>query len=121
MDIRILHLVEGARQAIGTTVVIDVFRAMTVEAYLSRQGAGKIIPVGDVEKAFEWKKRDPGVLLCGERGGKMIEGFQFGNSPSQIEKADLMVDGTLLPETDSLLTLLNFESYDIYYCLVLHW
>lgn len=89
MDIRILHLVEGARQAIGTTVVIDVFRAMTVEAYLSRQGAGKIIPVGDVGKGFEWKKRDPEVLLCGERGGKMIEGFQFGNSPSQIEKADL--------------------------------
>ncbi len=33
MNIRVLELIEGARQAKGLTVVIDVFRAMTVEAY----------------------------------------------------------------------------------------
>ena len=34
MNIRILHGLEGAKQAIGVTVIIDVFRAFTVEMYL---------------------------------------------------------------------------------------
>lgn len=89
MDIRILHLTEGARAARGITVVIDVFRAMTVETYLMQRGAEKIIPVGDTAFAFKWKERYPDTILCGERGGKMIDGFDFGNSPSQIEHADL--------------------------------
>ena len=38
MDIQILHLIEGARAARGTAVVIDVFRAFTVEAYLAKNG-----------------------------------------------------------------------------------
>ena len=89
MDIRILHLTQGAREARGITVVIDVFRAMTVETYLMQRGAEKIIPVGDVAFAYEWKKKYPDTILCGERGGKIIDGFDFGNSPSQIENADL--------------------------------
>lgn len=89
MEIRILHLTEGARAARGITVVIDVFRAMTVEAYLMKRGAEKIIPVGDVAYAFDYQKQHPDCILCGERGGKIIDGFQFGNSPSQIENADL--------------------------------
>lgn len=34
MNIKILHLVEGAKQSTGLTVVIDVFRAFSMEAYL---------------------------------------------------------------------------------------
>ena len=89
MDIRILHLTEGARAARGITVVIDVFRAMTVETYLMQRGAEKIIPVGDVAWAFDYQRQHPDCILCGERGGKIIDGFHFGNSPSQIENADL--------------------------------
>jgi len=89
MNIHILHLAEGARQAKGITVVIDVFRAMTVETYLMQRGAEKIIPVGDVAWAFDYQRQHPDCILCGERGGKIIDGFHFGNSPSQIENADL--------------------------------
>lgn len=89
MEIRILHLAEGARQATGLTVIIDVFRAFTTEAMLLRNHAHKVIPVGDIEMAFAYKKAHPDALLCGERGGMMIEGFDFGNSPSQIEPNDL--------------------------------
>lgn len=32
MDIKVLHLIEGAKEAKGVTVMIDVFRAFTVEA-----------------------------------------------------------------------------------------
>jgi len=70
-------------------VIIDVFRAFTVEAWLSHNRAGAIIPVGDIQTALDYRAAHPGTLLCGERGGRKIDGFDFGNSPSAIEKADL--------------------------------
>ncbi len=39
MNIRILELIEGAKAARGLTVIIDVFRAMTVEAYVIQNSA----------------------------------------------------------------------------------
>ncbi len=51
MNIKILQLIEGAKQATGTAVIIDVFRAFTVEAYLVNNGVQKLIPVGDKQIA----------------------------------------------------------------------
>ncbi len=84
MNIQILQLLEGARQARGLTVVIDVLRAFSLECYLFHRGAAEIRPVGTLEEAFAWRDRDPDVLLVGERGGAKCEGFDFGNSPSAI-------------------------------------
>ena len=84
MDIRILHMIEGARQARGITVIIDVFRAMSVEAYFLHSGAEKVIPIGDAQVAYEMKRQNPEVILAGERHGKMLPGFDCGNSPSQL-------------------------------------
>jgi len=89
MNIRILHLVEGAKAARGITVVIDVFRAMTVEACVMAAGAERIYPVGDIQIAYDYKTAHPDAVLVGERGGKIQPGFDFGNSPSQIADADL--------------------------------
>lgn len=83
-SIHILHLIEGAKQAKGLTVIIDVFRAFSLECYLFDRGADVIRPVGTVEEAEQLRKAMPGSLLVGERGGKMCEGFDFGNSPSTI-------------------------------------
>lgn len=88
MDVQILHLIDGAKKAKGLTVIIDVFRAFTVETYLSRNNAEKIIPVGDVQTAFDYRAKHPDAILCGERQGIMIDGFDYGNSPSQIEHVD---------------------------------
>lgn len=89
MEIKILQLIDGARQASGLTVIIDVFRAFTVEAYFSQGQAGKIIPVSSVEQALAYRRQHPDALLCGERGGAIIKGFDYGNSPSQIAGADV--------------------------------
>lgn len=89
MNIRILHMVEGAKQATGLTVIIDVFRAFTVETYLMRNNAQRIIPVGDVQVALDYKKDHPDTLLCGERKGIIIDGFDFGNCPTDLEHVDL--------------------------------
>ena len=89
MDIQILQLIEGAKQARGLTVIIDVFRAFSAEVFMAGNHAAKIIPVGDVQTAFAYKAQHPDAILCGEREGIMIEGFDFGNSPSQLEHVDL--------------------------------
>lgn len=88
MDIRRLSLVEGAKQARGLAVVIDVFRAFTTAAYVMANGAERIIPVGTVEEAFELKLANQGVVLMGERGGKQIHGFDYGNSPHEVRDID---------------------------------
>ena len=94
MNIRILHMIEGAKAARGIAVIIDVFRAFTVETYLMRGGAAKIIPVGDVQIAWDYKAAHPDAILCGERQGVIIDGFDYGNSPSALEHADLFATNT---------------------------
>ena len=89
MNIRILQLLEGARDARGLTVVIDVFRAYSLEAYLLHWGAEKIIPLADADAAYRLKEAHPEMLLAGERGGKILPGFDFGNSPSQANAIDV--------------------------------
>ena len=84
MNISILHLIEGAKQAKGLTVIIDVFRAFSLACYLVDQGAENIIPVGDIELAYKLKEKNPGYILIGERNNKKMPGFDFGNSPFQV-------------------------------------
>jgi len=89
MDIRILHYAEGAATARGITVIIDVFRAFSMACYAVDRGAAKIVATGSIDYALEYKRRDPAVILVGERFAKKIEGFDFGNSPSEILDVDL--------------------------------
>lgn len=84
MEISILSLKEGAKQAKGITVIIDVFRAFTLEAYLFSQGAKEIIAVSKEETARQLKQQYEDYILIGERKGKKLPGFDYGNSPSSI-------------------------------------
>ncbi len=88
MNIRILELIDGAQAAKGLTVIIDVFRAMTVEAYVIHNGAADLIPMGDIEAAYAYREAHPGTILMGERGGAKCPGFDFGNSPAQVKDVD---------------------------------
>lgn len=88
MKINVLHLIEGAKQAVGLTVIIDVFRAFSVACYVMNNGADKIIPVGDISIAYSLKEQNPNYVLMGERKGKIQKGFDFGNSPTYIENVD---------------------------------
>ena len=82
--IHIDQLIEGARRARGLTVIIDVFRAFSMECWLYALGASEVRPVGSLEDTFAWKERDPACILVGERQGKKIAGCDLGNSPSSI-------------------------------------
>lgn len=88
MKINKLYLLDGAKAARGITVIIDVFRAFTTEAYFLNGGAERVIPVGERELALKYKEEYENSCLCGERGGVKLEGFDYGNSPSEIENKD---------------------------------
>ena len=87
--INIFHLIEGAKQAEGLTVIIDVFRAFSLECYLYDMGVKEIRPVGTIEESFALGSSIPGSILIGERGGEKCEGFDYGNSPSAVFKENV--------------------------------
>jgi 2-phosphosulfolactate phosphatase len=87
-QIRITDFVDGARNARGAVVIIDVFRAFSTACYAFANGARRIIPVADIAHARKLRETDPGLILMGERGGKKLPGFDFGNSPTEIRDAD---------------------------------
>ena len=88
MRVEVHDFVSGARAARGSVVVIDVFRAFSTACYAAAGGA-RIVPVADIEAAHALAARHPDWLLAGERGGKDLPGFQFGNSPAKIAAAQL--------------------------------
>lgn len=99
MKIQILQLLEGAEKAEGLTVIIDVFRAFSVACYAFGQGVERIYPVGNIEEAYRLKREHSGYILVGERNEQKPEGFDFGNSPSQLLKKD--ISGKIMIHTTS--------------------
>ena len=64
MDLRILQLIEGAREAKGLAVIIDVFRAFSTACYVFGNGARCIVPVGNLDVAYELKRKNPSFLFA---------------------------------------------------------
>ena len=61
-EVKILHLIEGAKMAEGLTVIIDVFRAFSLECYLYDMGVKEIRPVGTVTAGYAALLRMPHIL-----------------------------------------------------------
>ena len=76
-------------KAEGLCVVIDVLRAFTTAAFAFGSGAKEIFLVSSPEDAFHKYSQDPSLVLMGEKGGRRIEGFHYGNSPVDIARASL--------------------------------
>lgn len=100
MNINILHLLDGAKKATGIAVIIDVFRAFSMEAYMMAKGAKSIIPVGDCDVAYRIREERPDILIAGERHGKILSGFDIGNSPWELSKMDIE-DKTIVHTTSA--------------------
>lgn len=97
MQINILQRGEEDK-AKGLTVVIDVFRAFSTSCYVYANGAEKIIPVREIEEAYNLKQNNPKYVLMGERDGYIQPGFDYGNSPSMIKNVDF-TDKTVILTT----------------------
>jgi len=77
-------LAEGAREARGLVVVIDVFRAFSCAPLFFHFGVKKVILEADPAKAIRLKDQHPEFILVGEVNEVPIEGADLGNSPSEI-------------------------------------
>jgi 2-phosphosulfolactate phosphatase len=82
-------LLEGARRAAGTVVIIDVYRAFTTAAVALQRGAARILLVDTPESAFKLRREGRGDLCLGEVSGIKVPGFDFGNSPLELSRADV--------------------------------
>ena len=89
MEIRMGSLLRGAQEAVGTTIIIDVFRAFTTAAVAFSRGAEKIVLVAEVEEALALRRQGAGQLCMGEVAGVKPDAFDYGNSPYELESVDL--------------------------------
>jgi 2-phosphosulfolactate phosphatase len=80
---------DGARPA-GAVVVIDVLRAFTFEAWAFERGVARVLAVDDADLALRVAHGlTPPALAAGERGGRPLEGFDLGNSPTALAALDI--------------------------------
>lgn len=62
-------------------IILDVLRATTTMTIALANGAKEIIPTENIATAVRVAKGSRNSLLCGERNGKIVDGFNLGNSP----------------------------------------
>jgi 2-phosphosulfolactate phosphatase len=99
MEICLASLTSGAAAAVGTTVIIDVFRAFTTAAIALSRGARRVIMVDTLDKALALRSSGVGDYCIGERDSIKPRGFDFGNSPAELGRAE--VAGKTLIQTTS--------------------
>ena len=82
-----------------TAIVLDILRATSVMTTALANGASRIITCTSVDQAFQLSEQSSDKpLLCGERGGLPIEGFDLSNSPREYS-ADVVEGKTLVMTT----------------------
>ncbi|HEV2093603.1 MAG TPA: 2-phosphosulfolactate phosphatase [Rubrobacter sp.] len=85
---------KGAREAArrgAAVVVVDTYRASTTIAVLVNHGA-RVVPVASIEEAELY----PADFRIGERGSAKVQGFDFGNSPTEVEAARIPAGSTVV-------------------------
>jgi len=84
VQIHSADFVEGAAAARGVAIVIDVFRACSLQAHALAAGAQAILPIEGIDEARALKTAHPDWLLVGERHARRLPGFDCGNSPTEV-------------------------------------
>lgn len=79
-------------------VVIDVLRATSAICAAFDNGIKSLIPVTSIEEAREYQKK--GYKVGAERGGAIVEGFDFGNSPYSYLNPELKGETVVLSTTN---------------------
>lgn len=79
-------------------VAIDVLRATSAICTAFHYGVKKIIPVSTLDEAIEY--RDNGFFVAAERKGKVVSGFDYGNSPYTYMNDDLVGETLVLTTTN---------------------
>jgi len=81
-------------------VIIDIFRATSSICYGIENGAEAIIPVAEVEECAAYSEKGLNYMLAAERDGKVVDGFDFGNSPFSYTKEKVAGKTVVLTTTN---------------------
>ena len=103
MKVEIVEFEMGARQAAqrrAVTVVVDALRASATATTALALGADAVLPVRTVEAARRYVGRT-GFRVAGERDAITCEGFDFGNSPTELRHRQSQLLGQTLVLTTS--------------------
>jgi 2-phosphosulfolactate phosphatase len=85
-----LNRLQMAPDSQDTVVVIDVLRSFTTAAVALARGARAVYPVEGVAAAAAMLARVPRPVSVGAiGGGDPVPGFDFGNSPAALMRAEL--------------------------------
>lgn len=94
---------------IAIAVVVDVLRATTTLTAALAAGAARVTPVATPEAAHARQRQVPAALLCGERGGRIVPGFDLGNSPLEYTAERVAGRELVFASTNGSLALLAAE------------
>lgn len=90
------------KKAKGIVIVIDVLRAFTTSSVLLNRGVDDIYLVKDRYIALHTKMNCPNkYIIFGEKGGRRIDGFDYENSPAEMETAVIDMTKTFIQRTSS--------------------
>lgn len=81
-------------------VVVDVLRASSTILTALVNGAKEVIPAENVSVAARISKGLGNSILCGERNGKVIEGFKLGNSPFEYSAEKIKAKSLVFSTTN---------------------
>ena len=93
-------------------VALDILRASTTIVTAIRNGCVEIVPVASVEEAREISRLRQGVLLCGEREGRRIDGFDLGNSPLEYTRESVSGRSLVLTTTNGTAALSRYRAFE---------
>ncbi len=68
------------------TAVVDVLRATTTLAVALANGAARVVPFASTAEALAYRDTHAGTIACGERDGRIVPGFDLGNSPAEYTR-----------------------------------
>lgn len=80
-------------------VVVDILRATSAICTALDLGVKSIIPVSTIEDALDLKDCDNHILAA-ERNGKVVRGFDIGNSPTDYLNKDFQDKKMVLTTTN---------------------
>jgi 2-phosphosulfolactate phosphatase len=80
-------------------VVTDVFRATTTMCLALDGNVNSIFPVATVAEALECKPKDE-TIYAAERNGKIVNGFQYGNSPKPFLGKEKIAENMVISTTN---------------------
>lgn len=80
-------------------IVVDLVRATTTVTTLFEAGCTDVYAAPSIDSARE-AARQLGAILCGERNGLKVPGFDYGNSPVELKALDLRGRKAVLATTN---------------------